>query len=339
MMCAWTEKFINVNGYARSGKKLTGVKKLVVHYTANPGASAENHYRYFNTLNDRYASAHIFVDKTEAINIIPLTEVAYHAGDIQKRNADGSAWRGVKELLPSANNLSIGVEICIEKDGSFHPDTIARTEDVFVDLCKKYNLDPLCDIVRHRDVTWKNCPAPWVDNEQLFHDFKAAVNAKLNPPKPVVPSQPVELKEVIPPYVPTNNGVIAKVKVLVDGLNIRVAPDVNADVTRKAKKDEVFNVFANVNDWHNVGQANWIFGNNGKYLSLVKEDPKPEYPGHPIKNGSTNTLAIKEIQKEIGVISDGVWGPKTDVAVKAWQKNMVLAADGIIGPVTWGKLF
>jgi peptidoglycan hydrolase-like protein with peptidoglycan-binding domain len=94
-----------------------------------------------------------------------------------------------------------------------------------------------------------------------------------------------------------------------------------ADVTRKAKKDEVFNVFANVNDWHNVGGANWIFGNNGKYLSLVKEDPKPEYPGYPIKNGSTNTLAIKEIQKEVGVISDGVWGPKTDAAVKAFQKK------------------
>jgi hypothetical protein len=114
------------------------------------------------------------------------------------------------------------------------------------------------------------------------------------------------------------------VKVLVDDLNIRVAPDTRAAITRVAKKDEVFNVFANVNDWHNVGQANWIFGNNGKYLSLVKEDPKPEYPGHPIKNGSTNTLAIKEIQKEIGVISDGVWGPKTDVAVKAWQKKTVL---------------
>jgi N-acetylmuramoyl-L-alanine amidase len=57
-MSAWIEKFINVNQFSRSGKKLNTVKKLVVHYTANPGASAENHYRYFNTLKDRYASAH-----------------------------------------------------------------------------------------------------------------------------------------------------------------------------------------------------------------------------------------------------------------------------------------
>jgi hypothetical protein len=146
-------------------------------------------------------------------------------------------------------------------------------------------------------------------------------------------------KDEIPPYVPTNHGVIAKVKVLVDDLNIRVAPDTKAAITRKAKKGEVFNVFANVNDWHNVGGANWVFGNNGKYLSLVKEDPKPEYPGHPIKNGSTNTLAIKEIQKEVGVTSDGVWGPKTDAAVKTFQKKHGLAADGIVGPKTWAKCF
>jgi hypothetical protein len=45
--------------------------------------------------------------------------------------------------------------MCIEKDGTFHPDTITRTEDVFVELCKKFNLDPMCDIVRHFDVTAK----------------------------------------------------------------------------------------------------------------------------------------------------------------------------------------
>lgn len=26
--------------------------------------------------------------------------------------------------------------MCLEKDGSFHSDTVERTEDVFVELCK-----------------------------------------------------------------------------------------------------------------------------------------------------------------------------------------------------------
>jgi lysozyme len=63
------------------------------------------------------------------------------------------------------------------------------------------------------------------------------------------------------------------------------------------------------------------------------------YPGHPVKKGSTNTIAIKLIQVKVGVTSDGVWGNKTDAAVKAWQKKHGLAADGIIGPKTWGVMF
>ncbi len=174
-MSVWTEKFVRVNKYSRPGLKLKGVKKLVLHWTANPGAAAANHFTYFDRTiiqAQRYASAHIFVDKNEAINIIPLDEVAYHAND--------GTYRGVPELKPNANLLSIGVEMCVEKDGTFHHDTIARTEDVFVELCKKFELDPIKDIVRHYDITHKNCPAPWVTDSKAFEDFKKRVQAKLN---------------------------------------------------------------------------------------------------------------------------------------------------------------
>ncbi|KQC46317.1 N-acetylmuramoyl-L-alanine amidase [Geobacillus sp. Sah69] len=177
-MSVWTEKFIRVNKYSRPGLKLKGVKKLVLHWTANPGASAANHFTYFDRTiiqAQRYASAHIFVDKNEAINIIPLDEVAYHAND--------GTYRGVPELKPNANFLSIGVEMCVEKDGTFHPDTISRTEDVFVELCKTFKLDPIKDIVRHYDITHKNCPAPWVKDSKAFEDFKQRVKAKMSPPK------------------------------------------------------------------------------------------------------------------------------------------------------------
>jgi lysozyme len=32
------------------------------------------------------------------------------------------------------------------------------------------------------------------------------------------------------------------------------------------------------------------------------------YPGHIIKKGSTNTIAVKLIQAKVGVAADGVWG-------------------------------
>jgi GH24 family phage-related lysozyme (muramidase) len=63
------------------------------------------------------------------------------------------------------------------------------------------------------------------------------------------------------------------------------------------------------------------------------------YPGHLVKKGSTNSVAVQLIQKKVGVSADGVWGPKTDVAVKAWQKKHKLTADGLVGPATWKVMF
>ncbi|PGO60732.1 N-acetylmuramoyl-L-alanine amidase [Priestia megaterium] len=175
-MAIWQNKFIDVNKYARSGKKIQAVRKIVIHWTANNGASAENHYRYFSNLRDRYASAHFFVDKSEAICIIPLSEVAYHANDVQQRDSKGNPYRGVAELKPDANYLSLGIEMCVEKDGTFHADTIKRAEAVAVELCKRYKLNPSKDIVRHYDVTKKSCPTPWIKNTAPFTAFKQNVS-------------------------------------------------------------------------------------------------------------------------------------------------------------------
>lgn len=189
-MAVWQDKFIKPNQYSRPQKKITAIRKIVIHWTANFGATANGHYNYFNTLKGRYASAHFFVDKNEALCIIPLNEIAYHAND--------GSYKGIAELKPNANFLSVGIEMCVEKDGSFHPDTIAGTIAVAVELCKRYKLDPMTDIVRHYDVTHKNCPAPWVKNSTPFNNFKKAVdslvNKKVEAPKPVTPapSKPVE---------------------------------------------------------------------------------------------------------------------------------------------------
>ena len=169
-MNLWIEKLVKVNQYTRPGTKLASVKKIVMHYTANPGATALNHFNYFNgtaITQKRYASAHLFIDKDSAYLIIPLNEVAFHAND--------GSYRGVEALKPNANLKSIGIELCQEKDGSFHPNTIKRAAEIARFLCEKYKLNPTADIVRHYDVTKKNCPAHWVSNPALFTEFKALV--------------------------------------------------------------------------------------------------------------------------------------------------------------------
>lgn len=181
-MSSFKKSYIHKNSYTRPGVKLRAVRKLVIHYTATSGATAANEHDYFDgtcVKAKRYASAHIFVDKKEALNIIPLNEVAYHANDVQKKNADGSPWRGVPAIAPDANFESIGVELCIEKDWKFDKKTVTRAQQVFAELCKTYKLNA-GDIVRHYDVTRKNCPAPYVSDEGAFEDFKAGVAKLLN---------------------------------------------------------------------------------------------------------------------------------------------------------------
>ena len=72
-----------------------------------------------------------FIDRKEAREIIPLNEVAYHANE-RKAGPLLSALKATAPYYPggNANLLTLGIEMCIEKDGSFHPDTVARTQPV-----------------------------------------------------------------------------------------------------------------------------------------------------------------------------------------------------------------
>jgi N-acetylmuramoyl-L-alanine amidase len=205
-MSVWIEKLLIKNKYSRPGEKNNGVKGIVMHWTATPGASDENEVKFFDGADGgggRYASAHIFVDRNSATLDIPLNEVAYHSNDHACR---------VAALKPNANYTSIGIEMCVEKDGTIHPETVARAVKVAAPLCKQFKLDPATRIFRHYDVTGKNCPAPWVANKSLFDKFKKDVATAIKPvvakpvakpvaPKPVKPvAKPVTQPSAVVPY-------------------------------------------------------------------------------------------------------------------------------------------
>ncbi|MFY0753619.1 N-acetylmuramoyl-L-alanine amidase [Bacillus licheniformis] len=167
------KNFVKVNQYTRPGLKMSGVKGIVMHWTATPGASALNERNYFNgtcIADKRYASAHYFVDRKEAQHIIPENEVAYHAHD-QNRCY-------VSFLKPNANTKSISVEMCVEKDGKIHSQTIQNAAELVADLCKRYGLST-DKIVRHYDVTNKSCPTPWVRDASQLTTFRKKVDSLL----------------------------------------------------------------------------------------------------------------------------------------------------------------
>jgi N-acetylmuramoyl-L-alanine amidase CwlA len=188
-----------INPYSRSGDKLLRVQAIVVHYTANPHANAEDHQEYFDGLdggNYRYAGAHIFVDKDEAVEVIPLNEVGYHANE-RKAGPLLSALKATASYYPggNANLLTLGIEMCIEKDGSFHPDTVERTRQVVKMLQAKFQQlsDTPNRVVRHYDITGKNCPKPFVENKQAWNAFLKSIDdpvkVEAKPQAPVTPNE------------------------------------------------------------------------------------------------------------------------------------------------------
>jgi len=70
----------------------------------------------------------------------------------------------------------------------------------------------------------------------------------------------------------------------------------------------------------------------------------PETPSKPvvasfkaIRVGSKGA-DVKTVQKAVGAVADGVFGPKSETAVKVWQKKVGLPVTGIIDSVAWLKI-
>jgi N-acetylmuramoyl-L-alanine amidase len=233
----WKEDYVVKNEFSRPAVKLLGVKGIVMHWTATPGATDTNEHDFFDGKDGgggRYASAHFFIDRDSATLIIPLDEVAYHANDhpckVDKLQASANYYKG-----GGANLTSIGVEMCVEKDGTIHGSTVKRAEQVVAELCNRYKLNPLTDIYRHYDITGKNCPAPWVSHPELFNQFKKDVNTIVHPPKPAV-------KVATSTYAIEKNDTFWSIeadKKLKHGTLQKLNPKVNADKLQVGQKIRV----------------------------------------------------------------------------------------------------
>lgn len=153
------EEFLTPNQYSRPQLPLKKVKGIVIHYTANPNSDAIDNRNYFENLKDTHAtsvSSHFIIglDGT-IIQCIPLDEIAYASND---RNID-----------------TISIECCHKKkNGAFTDATYQSLIKLTAWLCGEYDLKEE-DIIRHYDVTGKNCPKYYVEHEDLWKKFKHEV--------------------------------------------------------------------------------------------------------------------------------------------------------------------
>lgn len=148
-------QIIDVDGTSRNGYKLKGVKDIVVHYVGNPGTTAQQNHDFYAG-NQSNVSSHFVVGLDgEIIQCIPINEWSA-----------ASNWR---------NNDTISIEVC-------HPDETGKfKKKTYSSLVKLVAwLENVCDIdesyvIRHYDITKKECPRYFVQHEDKWKTFKKNV--------------------------------------------------------------------------------------------------------------------------------------------------------------------
>lgn len=148
-------ELLPVNEYSRPGLALKKVRGIVVHYTANPGTTAIQNRNYFAGLEQSHqtkASSHFVIGLDgEIVQCIPCNEIAYASNN---RNSD-----------------TIAIECCIPDDtGKFNDSTYQSLIELTTWLIGRYDLG-IENVIRHYDVTGKNCPKYFVEHESAWEDF------------------------------------------------------------------------------------------------------------------------------------------------------------------------
>lgn len=159
---------------------------IVIHDTGNasPGADADNHARYLQSLaksNTTYLSWHFTVDDRSVWQHIPTDEVAWNAGD----GATGSG-----------NVNGIAIEICVNPESNFDK-ALQNTAELAAFLMKSTGITP-DGMKQHNFFSGKNCPATLREQGrwESFVQKCAEELAKLNaPPAPV--SSPLTVGSVV----------------------------------------------------------------------------------------------------------------------------------------------
>lgn len=154
---------LTVNSYSRPGTETERISGIVIHYTANPGAGAMANRDYFEGLKDAHttkASSHFIVGLDgEIVQCIPTWEIAYASNE---RNID-----------------TVSIECCHpDESGVFNAETYQSMVELTSWLCLKFGLTE-DDVIRHYDVTGKNCPKYFVEDENAWDQFRTDVKEQL----------------------------------------------------------------------------------------------------------------------------------------------------------------
>lgn len=154
-------KYLTITNYNKANDP-SRIKYIVIHYVGAEGTAQNNCKYFYSTYRD--ASAHYFVGhEGEIWQCVEDGDVAWHCGANSYKHPY------------CRNNNSIGIELCCRKGANwyFEDKTVESAIELTKMLMQKYNV-PIENVIRHYDVTGKNCPEPYVTNttKHTWDDFK-----------------------------------------------------------------------------------------------------------------------------------------------------------------------
>lgn len=146
-----TPNLIPMVGTARSGRALEDFNGIVIHYVGNPATSATANRNYFAKVGTTVVSHFVVGLEGEVIQCLPLWERSVASNN---RNSD-----------------TISIEVCHPDDsGQFNETTYAAVVRLTAWLCQVGDLSTE-QVIRHYDITGKECPRYFVRNEAAWEQF------------------------------------------------------------------------------------------------------------------------------------------------------------------------
>lgn len=268
-------------------KKKYGKKFLVYHFTANDGDKATNNGRYFGNNANLKASAQYFVDDDIVVQSVEDEYVAYAVGG-KKLSGNGGKYHGV-----CTNYNSINIELCdTNKNGKL--DLSKKTRENAIELgkmlVKKHNITKE-RVIRHYDVTGKNCPAYFVKDEKAWKEF---VNEIFETKKTTTTTTTAKVtKETIYKA--------SVIKDLQKALNSSYKLKLDIDGVIGTKTKTALNSYS-VKNYTKNAYAKWV------QQRLKDKGYKIKVDG---KFGNDSATVLKAFQKDNGLTKDAVCGYNT----------------------------
>lgn len=181
-------RYINVRQNVRPGLRLTSGSPafFVAHDTGNPGATAEDHFKYFQRQTERSASAQVFIDDVRILEIIPTgtgpdpAEKAWHV--LYNVPTDNDLFGD------DANDIALGIELCYGEGIDFM-EAYKRFVWYLAFCCSKWEKNPLTHIPSHKQLDparKRDCDNALATGgkslKDLVYDVAAEMQSDMKPP-------------------------------------------------------------------------------------------------------------------------------------------------------------